>query len=94
MINRILNLLKLIQALRERGNWPFIRRSRKQLIHFILCQNDLIQKPIWQTPFYWLHLLKGYEALIWRLETFGFLYPPGFGQKQKDALNRKLQRRK
>ena len=90
MTQRILNLIKLIQTLRERGNWPLIRRSRKQLINFVLCRNGLIRKPLWRVPLYWFHLLKGYDALVWRLETFGFLFSPGLGEEQKRALNSKL----
>ena len=90
MIQRVLNLLKLIQTIRNRGNWPLINRSRKQLIHFILCRNGLIQKPWWTILPYWYHMLKGLEVLIWRLETFGFLYPPGLSEGQKQELNRRL----
>lgn len=90
MIQSILNLIKLIQVLRNRGNWPLIRRSRRQLIDFVLCRNGLVRKSLWQVPFYWFHLLKGYDALVWRLETFGFLYSSGFDSEQKQNLNSKL----
>ena len=77
MILRILNLCKLIQTIRDRGNWPLIKRSRKQLVSFMLCRNGLVQKPWWAIIPYWLRMLKGFDLLVWRLETFGFIYPPG-----------------
>ena len=90
MSERVINFFKLVRILRERGNWPLIRRSRRQLIDFILCRNDLNRKPLWCVPFYWLDLLKGLEMLVWRLETFGFLFLPGATGEDRQRLNRYL----
>jgi hypothetical protein len=90
MIKRILNLVRLARVLKERGNWELIRHSKKQLADFILCRSGLNQKSPFGVWFYWFHLLKGAEVLIWRLETFGFLFPPKSGSEWREHLNRYL----
>ncbi len=87
MIQPILNLFRLIRIVKERGNWPLIRRSRKQLRDFILCRNDLNRKNLLCVPFYWWGLLKGLDLLVWRLETFGFLHLPETTGEQRSRLN-------
>ena len=87
MIERFLNLIKLIRVIRERGNWKFVRHSRKQLQDFIFCRSGLNRKSPICIFFYWYHLLKGPDMLIWRLETFGFLFSSKIDQKTKDRLN-------
>ena len=90
MFDRINNLFRLVQIFRERGNWPLIRRSKKQLRNFIFGRNDLNRMSILKVPFYWFDLLKGLEVLVWRLETFGFLYLPNVSEENKKNLNRFL----
>lgn len=90
MIQRFVNLYRLIRILRERGNWPLIRRSRKQLLHFILCRNDMNRKSLPAAACYWFYLLKGLDMLVWRLETFGFLFTPGLSPGAQEKLNRYL----
>lgn len=90
MGGRITNLIKLIRLFRERGNWPLIRRSRTQLTDFIFCRSGLNSKPFLQVIPYWLFMLKSLEALVWRLETFGFLYLPNASKTDKDRLNKYL----
>ncbi|MBU06085.1 MAG: hypothetical protein CL877_09090 [Dehalococcoidales bacterium] len=90
MIKRIRNLLRLIFVLKERGNWKLIRHSKKQLEDFMLCRSGLNQKSPIGVGFYWYHLLKGPEVLIWRLETFGFLFSPESGPERRKHLNRYL----
>lgn len=87
MILPILNLFRLLQIVKERGNQPLIRRSQRQLRDFILCRNDLNRKSILCVPFYWWGLLKGLDLLVWRLETFGFLYLPETTVEQRSRLN-------
>ncbi len=87
MIQRVFNLIKLISVVRERGNWTLIRHSRKQLKGFIFCRSGLNRLSPACVFFYWYHLLKGPDVLIWRLETFGFLFAPGADQKTRDHLN-------
>ena len=41
MIQVFINLISLIRALNERGNWKLIRHSRKQLMDFIFCRSGL-----------------------------------------------------
>ena len=81
------NVVELTRVLRERGNWKLIRHSRKQLKDFIFCRSGLNRMPLIHVFFYWYRLLRGPEVLIWRLETFGFLFPPEAGQRAKDRLN-------
>lgn len=90
MIERITNLCKLILIFKERGNWPLIRRSRKQLFDFILCRGGLNRKPLPAALVYWFDLLRGLDLLVWRLETFGFLFPPNLPEAGKSRLNRLL----
>ena len=88
MIKVFSNLIKLFLVLRERGNWKLIRHSQKQLINFIFCRSGLSRMSFIHVFFYWYRLLKGPEVLIWRLETFGFLFSPEVvGDKAKDHLN-------
>ena len=88
MIQVFSNLIKLFLVLRERGNWKLIRHSQKQLIDFIFCRTGLSQMSPIRAIFYWYYLLKGPEVLIWRLETFGFLFSPEVvSDKTKDYLN-------
>lgn len=89
-LQSMINLFKLIAIIRERGNWPFIRRNHGQLREFILCKNGLNRKPFCEIFPYWFYLLKGLDALVWRLETFGFLYRPGAVETEKQNLNRYL----
>ena len=87
MIKVFFNIVKLIFVLRERGNWKLIRHSRKQLMDFILCRSGMNRmSPFYILP-YWFNLLKGPEVLIWRLETFGFLFSLDIDEKTKDHLN-------
>lgn len=88
MIQRLRNLTTLIRILRERGNWPLIRHSRRQLRDFILCRGGLGRRPLLSLIPYWYFMLKGVDALVWRLETFGFLFPPGTDEDTRRRLNR------
>jgi hypothetical protein len=90
MILSLTNLYKMIQILRERGNWKLIRRSRKQLRDFILCREGMNRKPILFVPFYWLAMLKGLDVLVWRLETFGFIYSSHLTNADRQKINRYL----
>ena len=90
MFQPILNLFRLLQILKERGNWPLIRHSRKQLRDFILCRNPLNSKSIFSVPFYWYRMFKGLDMLVWRLETFGFLFLPEASEDDKKQINRCL----
>ncbi len=90
MIERVVNLMKLYQVFKARGNWPLIRRSQKQLAEFLLCRGSLNRKNILSALIYWWGLLKGYDLLVWRLETFGFLFIPGCSEGEKQQLNRLL----
>ena len=90
MIKRMRNLLRLIFVLKERGNWKLIRHSKKQFTDFIFCRSGLNQKSPFGVWFYWFYILKGPEMLIWRLETFGFLFPPKSGPEWRENLNHYL----
>ncbi len=87
MVNRLINLCKLMKIFKERGNWPLIRRSRKQLRDFLLCRGGMNHKSIFVVIPYWFYMLKGLDVLVWRLETFGFLYLPGQPEEDKQRLN-------
>ena len=83
---QIINIIKLAQILRERGNWKVIRRCRRQLLEFIFCRNGLNKRSILMVIPYWLYLLKGLDVLVWRLETFGFLFQPDASEATKQKL--------
>ena len=87
MVQVFSNIIGLIRVLIERGNWKLIRRSRKQLNDFILCRSGLNRMPLIFIFCYWYRILKGPEVLIWRLETFGFLFAPEIDKKTRDYLN-------
>lgn len=87
MIQRLQNLFKLYKIFKTRGNWELIRHSRQQLINFVLCKNDLNRKSFIPAMLYWFDMLKGLNVLVWRLETFGFLYSPILNDKEKNGLN-------
>lgn len=87
MIKVFLNILRISKALKERGNWELIRHSRQQIQDFILCRSGMNKMPLISLPFYWYRLLKGPEVLLWRLQTFGFLFVPEVKQDTKDYLN-------
>ena len=91
MVQPLINLFKMIRIVRERGNWPLIRRSKKQLRDFILCRNDINRKCLLWVPFYWIGLLKGLDMLVWRLETFGFLFQTDSTAEQRSRLNRYIE---
>ena len=90
MVDRLINLCKLVSIIKERGNSPLIRRSCKQLRDFLLCRGGMNRKSIFCVLPYWFHLLKGLDVLIWRLETFGFLYLPDQSEEDKQRLNSRL----
>lgn len=39
---------------------------------------------------YWFQLLKGLDILVWRLETFGFLFSQRFDDNDRKHLNKYL----
>jgi hypothetical protein len=82
MVHKIINLIKLIQIIKTRGNWPLIKRSKKQLLEFVLCKNGLNKKPLILIIPYWFYMLKGLDVLVWRLETFGFLFASNLNDPQ------------
>jgi hypothetical protein len=88
MILSLTNLYKLIQIIRERGNWKLIHRSRKQLRDFILCREGMNRKSILLVPCYWLEMLKGLDVLVWRLETFGFIFSSHLSDADRQGINR------
>jgi hypothetical protein len=90
MIQSTVNLFKLIRILKERGNAPLIRRSRKQVLDIFFCRNDINRKNPVSALFYWFGVLRGLDMLVWRLETFGFLFQPDTTAEQRSLLNRYL----
>lgn len=90
MLQNIKNLFKLYKIIKVRGNRELIRHSRKQLIDFIFCKNNLNRKSFFPAMLYWFKMLKGLDVLIWRLETFGFLYNPYLNSEDKKELNQYL----
>ena len=90
MLKKFQNLFTLYKIIKSRGNQPLIRHSRKQLIDFILCKNDLNKKSFPQAMIYWFNMLKGLDVIVWRLETFGFLYSPIQGDEDEIKLNQYL----
>jgi hypothetical protein len=91
VIQSIINLFKLIGIFKERGNRPLSRRSRKQVLDVLFCRNDINRRNPVSALWYWFGLLKGLDMLIWRLETFGFLFQPGTTEEQRLHLNRYLE---
>jgi hypothetical protein len=91
MIQPIINLFKLIRILRERGNAPLFRRSRKQVLDIFFCRNEINRKNPVSVLFYWLGVLKGLDMLVWRLETFGFLHLPDSSEADRVCLNRYIE---
>ena len=91
MILPIINLFKLIRIVRERGNAPLFRHSRKQVLDIMFCRNDINRKNPISALFYWFGVLKGLDMLVWRLETFGFLFQSGATDEQCSRLNRYLE---
>ena len=87
MIKVLSSIFLIIRVLRERGNWKLIRHSQNQLKDFIFCRSGLNNRPVIGILFYWYSLLKGPEVLIWRLETFGFLFTPDTDEKTMEYLN-------
>ena len=90
MLQNLQNFLKLCKILRARGNWSLIRNSKKQLWDFVLCRNGLIQKPFFSAIIYWFNMLKGLDILVWRLETFGFLFSQRLNEDDRKHLNKFL----
>ena len=90
MLQKLQNLFILYKIIKARGNKELIRHSRKQLAEFIFCKNNLNQKPFFQAIHYWFNMLKGLDLLVWRLETFGFLYGPNLNNEEKKKLNKYL----
>ncbi|MFT4579625.1 MAG: hypothetical protein ACI8PD_000167 [Nitrospinales bacterium] len=90
MLQKLQNLFALYKIIKARGNRELILHSRKQLIGFIFCKNDLNRKSFIQAILYWFNMLKGLDVLVWRLETFGFLYGPNLSDEEKKKLNQYL----
>ncbi len=90
MLKKFQNLLNLYKIIKARGNHQLIRHSRRQLVDFILCNNDLNRKSFIQAMIYWFNMLKGLDVIVWRLETFGFLYSPILNDEDKVKLNQYL----
>jgi hypothetical protein len=91
MIQPIVNLFKLIRIIRERGNQPLFRRSHKQVMDIMFCRNDINRRNPISALFYWFGVLKGLDMLVWRLETFGFLYLPDSAEADRVRLNRYIE---
>jgi len=90
MFQSTINLFKLIRILRERGNSRLFQRSRKQVLDILFCRNDINRKNPVSALLYWFGVLKGLDMLVWRLETFGFLFQPDTTDEQRALLNRYL----
>jgi len=90
MLQNLKNLFKLCKILKNQGNWPLIRQSKDQLWDFILCRNGLIQKPFFSAMLYWFKMLKGLDILVWRLETFGFLFSPRLNSDDRKHINKSI----
>ena len=90
MFQKLQNLFILYKIIKARGNKELIRHSRKQLAEFIFCKNNLNQKSFFQAMLYWFNMLKGLDVIVWRLETFGFLYGPNLKNEEKKKLNQYL----
>ena len=90
MFQNLQNFFRLCKILKTRGNWPLIRKSKNQLWDFILCKNGLIQKPFFSAMLYWFQMLKGLDILVWRLETFGFLFSPRLNDDERKHINQSL----
>ena len=91
MIQSFINLFKLIRIFKERGNRPLSRRSRRQVLDILFCRNDINRKNPVSALWHWFGVLKGLDMLVWRLETFGFLFQPGTTEEQRLRLNRYLE---
>jgi hypothetical protein len=39
---------------------------------------------------YWFHMFKGLDILVWRLETFGFLFSKRLSDADRKHLNQYL----
>jgi len=87
MLQKLQNLFALYKIIQARGNKVLIRHSRKQLIGFIFCKNDLNRKSFFQAMLYWFNMLQGLDVLVWRLETFGFLYGPNLNDEERKKIN-------
>ena len=90
MFQKLQNLFILYKIIKARGNKELIRHSRKQLTEFVFCKNDLNRQSFFQAMLYWFNMLKGLDVLVWRLETFGFLYGPNLKNEEKKKLNQYL----
>ena len=91
MLQKFKNLFTLYKIIKSRGNRELISHSRKQLVDFIFCNNDLNRKSFLQAIIYWFNMLKGLDVIVWRLETFGFIYSPILDDEEKIRLNKYLQ---
>ena len=85
---RLFNIFVIMRVLIMRGNWKLIRHSYKQLLSFISCRSGLNKRSPFHALFYWYGLLKGPDMLLWRLETFGFIFPQTTTREQRINLNR------
>ena len=90
MLQKLQNLFTLYKIIKSRGNRELISHSRKQLVDFIFCNNDLNRKSFLQVIIYWFNMLKGLDVIVWRLETFGFIYSPILNDEEKIRLNQYL----
>ena len=90
MLQKFKNLFTLYKIIKSRGNRELISHSRKQLVDFIFCNNDLNRKSFLQAIIYWFNMLKGLDVIVWRLETFGFIYSPILDDEEKIRLNQYL----
>ena len=90
MLKNFQNLLILYKIIKSRGNQQLFRHSRKQLVDFILCKNELNRKSFIQAMIDWFNMLRGLDIIVWRLETFGFLYSPILNDEDKVKLNQYL----
>ena len=90
MLQKFKNLFTLYKIIKSRGNRELISHSRKQLVDFIFCNNDLNRKSFLKAKIYWFNMLKGLDVIVWRLETFGFIYSPILDDEEKIRLNQYL----
>ena len=90
MLQKFKNLFMLYKIIKSRGNRELISHSRKQLVDFIFCNNDLNRKSFLKAIIYWFNMLKGLDVIVWRLETFGFIYSPILDDEEKIRLNQYL----
>jgi len=65
-------------------------KVKETVVGFFYLQKWFNSKTFFSAMVYWFYMLKGLDILVWRLETFGFLFSKRLNEDDRKYINQCL----